>query len=94
VLVPAVAVGAAGTPVKVGDESGAFADKSLVRLVILFWEIVDGKLRVTAPAEAETVTSSAVPAKLVTPVLVIVKAAVSDPEPETSIPDPAAAVAT
>ena len=56
--------------------------------------IVAGRLRVTAPAEAETVTSSAVPVRLVTPVLVIVKAAVSDPDPEMSIPDPAAAVAT
>ena len=56
--------------------------------------IVVGRLRVTAPAEAETVTSSAVPARLVTPVLVIVKEAVSDPDPEMSIPVPAAAVAT
>ena len=56
--------------------------------------IVAGRLRVTAPADAETVTSSAVPARLVTPVLVMVRAAVSEPEPETSMPDPAAAVAT
>ena len=56
--------------------------------------IVAGRLRVTAPAEAETVTSSEVPDRLVTPVLVIVKAAVSDPEPAMSIPVPATAVAT
>ena len=56
--------------------------------------MVAGRLRVTDPAEAETVTSSAVPARLVTPVLVIVKSAVSEPEPAMSIPVPAAAVAT
>lgn len=56
--------------------------------------IVAGRLIVIAPADEETSTSFAVPTKDVTPVLVTVIPAFSDPEPVTSIPVPAVAVAT
>ena len=53
-----------------------------------------GNPTVTFPAEADTLTSFAVPVKLNTPVLVIVSEDPSPPLPPTVIPLPAVAPAT
>ena len=55
---------------------------------------LSGKPICTAPADADTVTSLAVPDTLVTPVLEIVREDPSPPLPETLIPVPAVAPAT